>query len=71
MITRASQSPMHAHNLLVGVPPQRRAAASPVLLQRRAGKVTAIAAEPATAPLTRDDLIKYLASGCKPRDKWR
>lgn len=25
----------------------------------------------ATEPLTREDLIAYLASGCKPKDKWR
>ena len=34
------------------------------------------AAPTAVAPqvsqkLTKDDLVKYLASGCKPRDKWR
>ena len=34
------------------------------------------AAPVATAPealktLTKDDLVKYLASGCKPREKWR
>lgn len=25
----------------------------------------------ATEPLTREDLIGYLASGCKPKEKWR
>lgn len=25
----------------------------------------------ATEPLTKDDLVAYLASGCKPRDQWR
>ena len=25
----------------------------------------------ATKQLTKSDLVKYLASGCKPRDKWR
>ena len=25
----------------------------------------------ATQPLTKDDLVAYLASGCKPRDQWR
>lgn len=31
----------------------------------------AAAAEPATAPLTKEDLVQYIASGCKTRDKWR
>lgn len=25
----------------------------------------------ATDPLTKQDLVDYLASGCKPKDKWR
>ncbi|KAI9174067.1 hypothetical protein LWI28_011403 [Acer negundo] len=25
----------------------------------------------ATEPLTKEDLVKYLASGCKPKEKWR
>lgn len=25
----------------------------------------------ATEPLTKEDLIGYLASGCKPKEKWR
>lgn len=25
----------------------------------------------ATEPLTKKDLVDYLASGCKPKDKWR
>lgn len=24
-----------------------------------------------TEPLTKEDLVQYLASGCKPKDKWR
>lgn len=34
-------------------------------------KVIAVAAEASTSPLTKDNLINYLASGCKPRDQWR
>ena len=30
-----------------------------------------VAAPAATKQLTKDDLVKYLASGCKTRDKWR
>lgn len=30
-----------------------------------------VAAEPATERLTKDDLVAYLASGCRPRDQWR
>jgi glutamate--cysteine ligase len=25
----------------------------------------------ATEPLTKEDLVSYLASGCKPKEKWR
>jgi len=25
----------------------------------------------ATEPLTKDDLINYMVSGCKPKEKWR
>lgn len=25
----------------------------------------------ATEPLTKEDLVQYLASGCKPKEKWR
>lgn len=25
----------------------------------------------ATGPLTKEDLVQYLASGCKPKEKWR
>lgn len=25
----------------------------------------------ATEPLTKEDLVAYLASGCKPKEKWR
>ena len=57
-----------------------RSAASPLHLQRFASRphqqlqlarAAAVATNSATEPLTRDDLVKYLASGCKPRDKWR
>jgi hypothetical protein len=32
---------------------------------------SSVAAEPVTQPLTKDDLVAYLASGCKPRERWR
>lgn len=34
-------------------------------------RINAVATETATAPLTKDDLVAYLASGCKPRERWR
>ena len=50
------------------------AVAPPTALRGRRAplRVRAVAAEqqPATR-LTKDDLVAYLASGCKPRDKWR
>lgn len=39
--------------------------------QRRAQVVAAVSAQPTTQRLTKDDLVAYLASGCKPRDQWR
>ncbi|KAL7160101.1 hypothetical protein ABFS83_01G071800 [Erythranthe nasuta] len=45
--------------------------------QRRGHRVTVAASPPtedaviATEPLTKQDLVDYLASGCKPKDKWR
>lgn len=51
---------------LPGVPAQ---AAGPA--KRRAGRLQAAQAEAATQRLTKDDLVAYLASGCKPRDQWR
>ncbi|EFN52704.1 hypothetical protein CHLNCDRAFT_26566 [Chlorella variabilis] len=41
------------------------------LKQRRRVAVRGVAAEPATQRLTKDDLVAYLESGCKPRDQWR
>jgi len=43
----------------------------------RGGRVIVAASPPtedavvATDPLTKQDLVDYLASGCKPREKWR
>lgn len=46
--------------------------------RRRGHRRVVIAASPftedvvvATEPLTKDDLVGYLASGCKPKEKWR
>jgi hypothetical protein len=40
--------------------------------RRSSSKMRANApAEGSTAPVSRDDLVAYLASGCKPRDRWR
>lgn len=44
---------------------------------RRRHRVVVAASPPmddavvATEPLTKEDLIGYLASGCKPKEKWR
>jgi hypothetical protein len=40
---------------------------------RRATRVVAAVAEPGTvaAPLTKEDLVDYLRSGCKPKEQWR
>lgn len=51
-------------------------AAAPGVRGRRKGRqqrlvVRAVAAEPTTSRLTKDDLVAYVASGCKPRDQWR
>ena len=44
----------------------------------RRGRSVIVAASPptedavvVTEPLTKKDLVDYLASGCKPKDKWR
>lgn len=50
--------------------PRPGATALPSPRPRRATAARA-ATSPATTPLTREDLIAYLASGCKPRDAWR
>lgn len=45
--------------------------------QKRGRRVTVAASPPtedaviATEPLTKEDLVAYLASGCKPKEKWR
>lgn len=39
--------------------------------KRRAARCHAAQAEAATQRLTKDDLVNYLASGCKARDQWR
>ena len=39
--------------------------------KRRAARCQAAQAEAVTSRLTKDDLVNYLASGCKPRDQWR
>jgi len=52
-------------------PPQR------ILGGARGSRVILAASPPtedalvATDPLTKQDLVDYLASGCKPKDKWR
>lgn len=44
---------------------------------RRGSKVVVAASPPtedaavATEPLTKEDLVGYLASGCKPKENWR
>lgn len=45
---------------------------------RRQGRRVTVAASPptedaviSTEPLTKQDLVDYLASGCKPKEKWR
>lgn len=44
---------------------------------RRGDRVIVAASPPtedatvATEPLTKEDLVAYLASGCKPKEKWR
>lgn len=45
---------------------------------RRQGSQVTVAASPptedaviSTEPLTKEDLVGYLASGCKPKEKWR
>ncbi|KAJ0253294.1 hypothetical protein HA466_0110020 [Hirschfeldia incana] len=49
-----------------------------ILKRSKRGNQLIVAASPpteeavvATEPLTREDLMAYLASGCKPKDKWR
>jgi hypothetical protein len=41
--------------------------------RRRATRVVAAVTEPGTvaAPLTKEDLVDYLRSGCKPKEQWR
>lgn len=39
--------------------------------KRRAARCGAAQAEAATQRLTKDDLVSYLASGCRPREEWR
>lgn len=44
---------------------------------RRGNQIIVFASPPtedaviATEPLTKEDLVGYLASGCKPKEKWR
>ncbi|KAL0283673.1 UNVERIFIED_CONTAM: Glutamate--cysteine ligase, chloroplastic [Sesamum angustifolium] len=47
-------------------------------VQRKRGHWVTVAASPptedaviATEPLTKEDLVGYLASGCKPKENWR
>lgn len=49
-----------------------------IRLGRKQGQQVIVAASPptddaviATEPLTKEDLVAYLASGCKPKEKWR
>ena len=52
--------------------PSSLVAAAPTRQRGRSLRVQAVAAQPAaTKPLTKDDLVAYVASGCKPKDKWR
>lgn len=40
-------------------------------LRRQLHRTYAVAAEPATQQLTKTDLVQYMRSGCRPKDKWR
>lgn len=47
-------------------------------IRRQRGRQVIVASSPpteeiviATEPLTKEDLVAYLASGCKPKEKWR
>lgn len=49
-----------------------------IRLGRKRGQHVIVAASPptedavvATEPLTKEDLVAYLASGCKPKEEWR
>ena len=39
--------------------------------RRLVPRTAAAAAQATTAPLTKEDLVSYLASGCKPKQDWR
>lgn len=47
------------------------------MASKRGGRVIVAASPPtedatvATEPLTKEDLVAYLASGCKPKENWR
>ena len=51
-------------------PPLKRQRCRAAVGTRRPMGASGAVAE-ATKPLTKADLVAYLASGCKPRDKWR
>ncbi len=51
-------------------PSHKQRIATPYPRTRMSAAPSTIAPE-ATQQLTKEDLVKYLASGCKPREKWR
>lgn len=80
-------SPLQTHQthyLQLQCNPKGLSASSPSLVlnvfrrSRNLGQRLVVAASPPTEdavvmtePLTKEDLVGYLASGCKPKEKWR
>lgn len=57
-----------AQPVKLGVAPQVLA---PPLRDARLYANAPSVAERRTVPLPKEDLVNYIASGCKPKDKWR
>lgn len=69
--SQRQQAIMLAARLVTCAAPSVRPGAVQQRTRRRPATLHAATAEAVTQRLTKDDLVAYLASGCKPRDQWR
>lgn len=65
------------NSLATSLKKKMRDSCLPDVKSRRGNRVVIAASPPTedtligTEPLTKEDLVRYLASGCKPKEEWR
>ena len=64
-------SPLQVLTPLIPLPPTCRSSAAPCRAMHRRRAPLAARAASTTDILTKEDLVNYIAGGCKPKEDWR